>query len=49
MDNQEVFQTYTVLIDALGKRFGEKLKLVVLFGSQSRGEARPTAIMIFSW
>lgn len=41
MDNKGFFQTYTVLIDALSKRFGERLKLVVLFGSQSRGEARP--------
>lgn len=41
MNKPVVAQKYKILIDALAKRFGDKLKLVVLFGSQSRGEARP--------
>lgn len=32
---------YRVLVDTLAAHFGERLKLIVLFGSQSRGEARP--------
>jgi uncharacterized protein len=32
---------YTILIQALQEAFGERLKTVVLFGSQARGEARP--------
>ncbi len=32
---------YSVLVNALAERFGNRLKLVALFGSQSRGEARP--------
>ncbi|RIK33890.1 MAG: hypothetical protein DCC55_34145 [Chloroflexi bacterium] len=32
---------YQVLVDALAGHFGERLKMVILFGSQSRGEARP--------
>jgi predicted nucleotidyltransferase len=38
MDRQE---TYKLLIDRLVARFGQRLKLIVLFGSQSRAEARP--------
>ena len=34
-------ESYDFLVDALVKQFGEGLKTVVLFGSQSREEARP--------
>jgi predicted nucleotidyltransferase len=33
-------KTYGELVDALAKQFGERLKLVVLYGSQSREEAK---------
>ena len=32
---------YKVLVQTLGDHFGERLKMVVLFGSRSRGEAQP--------
>lgn len=32
---------YSALVRALTTSFGERLKLIVLFGSQSRGEAQP--------
>ena len=32
---------YNVLVQTLCERFGERLKMMVLFGSQSRGDARP--------
>lgn len=32
---------YGCLVNALAARFGERLKLVALFGSRSRGEAQP--------
>jgi len=34
-------QRYQLVIQALRQEFGERLKTVVLFGSQARGEARP--------
>jgi hypothetical protein len=34
-------EDYSVLVYALAGRFGDRLRLVVLFGSHSRGEARP--------
>jgi predicted nucleotidyltransferase len=34
---------YTTLIDALRRAFGSRLKTAVLFGSQSRDEARPNS------
>jgi predicted nucleotidyltransferase len=38
MDKQD---TYKVLVDRLVAHFGQRLKLIVLFGSQSRAEAKP--------
>ena len=38
MDKQKV---YSDLVDTLLKQFGPRLKTIILFGSQSRGEARP--------
>lgn len=32
---------YDVLVQTLVRHFGERLKMIVLFGSRSRGEARP--------
>jgi len=32
---------YSVLVRTLVEHFGERLKMIVLFGSQSRGDARP--------
>lgn len=32
---------YDVLVQTLARHFGERLKMIVLFGSRSRGEARP--------
>lgn len=32
---------YKDLVDALAEQFGERLKMIVLFGSQSREEAKP--------
>jgi predicted nucleotidyltransferase len=32
---------YSVLVNTLLEHFGERLKAIVLFGSRSRGEARP--------
>ncbi len=32
---------YHILIDTLASHFSDRLKLIVLFGSRSRGEARP--------
>jgi hypothetical protein len=34
-------QLYNNLVDALLKQFGPRLKTIILFGSRSRGEARP--------
>lgn len=34
---------YSVLIQTLAAYFGERLKLIVLFGSRSRGNARPSS------
>lgn len=34
---------YDVLVQTLAKHFGERLKTIVLFGSRSRGEARPNS------
>jgi len=34
---------YSVLVEILVERFGARLKMIVLFGSQSRGEARPNS------
>lgn len=33
-------KTYRVLVDALAEHFGDRLRMIVLFGSRSRGEAR---------
>jgi uncharacterized protein len=33
--------TYQVLVDTLAEAFGERLKMIVLFGSQSREDAKP--------
>ena len=33
-------ETYRVLVDALAEHFGDRLRMIVLFGSRSRGEAR---------
>ncbi len=38
MERQE---KYKALAGALAEQFGERLKMIVLFGSQSRGEAKP--------
>lgn len=35
------YTNYSSLVQALLERFGERLRMVVLFGSRSRGEARP--------
>lgn len=35
------YTNYSPLVQALLERFGEHLRMVVLFGSRSRGEARP--------
>jgi predicted nucleotidyltransferase len=40
-DLDELTQRYHLVIQSLEKNFGQRLKLVVLFGSQARGEARP--------
>ncbi len=34
---------YSALVNVLAEAFGDRLKMIVLFGSQSRGEARPTS------
>ena len=39
--SMDLSEEYGVLVSALAKRFGDRLRLVVLFGSRSRGEARP--------
>ena len=42
MRDESAYTTdYSDLVDAFTQRFGERLKLLVLFGSQSRGEAHP--------
>lgn len=41
MNRHKDTHTYPILIDSLRERFGSRLKLIVLFGSRSRGEARP--------
>ena len=33
-------EDYSTLVNALAERFGDRLKLIVLFGSRSRGETR---------
>lgn len=35
------YTSYDVLVQALLERFGERVEMIVLFGSRSRGEAQP--------
>ncbi len=40
MGTNNINTDYTVLVDTLARHFGDQLKMVVLFGSRSRGQAR---------